>query len=83
MAITIGFGQNAHSLAEPTWNFFNTLLQLGVVPEQMQIARVVPLPKVNNPKSTNDYRPISVMSVKKTKSALLKIQHRISNCRES
>jgi hypothetical protein len=50
-------------LAEPVCSIFNASISEGVVPPVWKIANVVPIPKVNPPKSiSTDIRPISLTS---------------------
>ena len=44
-------------------NLFNLSLQTGIVPNEFKSAKVTPLYKSGNLEDTNNYRPISVLSV--------------------
>ena len=41
----------------------NNFISFGTFPEYWKVARISPVPKVNNPSSPNDFRPISVLPV--------------------
>ncbi len=41
-------------------NMFNEFIHSGTVPAKLKISRVVPVPKIENPLSPNDTRPISI-----------------------
>ena len=41
----------------------NMSFSSGVIPKQLKTTKVVPIPKVNDPKSVNEFRPISVTNV--------------------
>ena len=41
----------------------NLSFHTGIVPEQMKIARVVPIYKHGEPSQFNNYRPVSVLNV--------------------
>ena len=48
-------------VAAPLTQIFNQSLILGVVPDQMKIAKIVPVFKAGNKKALNNYRPISIL----------------------
>ena len=52
----VGF---AAELTLPFCNITNCALQSGVFPEAFKISEIVPIPKVNPPKTLKDLRPIS------------------------
>ena len=51
------------SIAPSVTSLFNQSLKLGRVPMKWKESRVVPIPKVPAPKSPDNYRPISLLSV--------------------
>ena len=53
----------AASIASSITELFNSSLKLGSVPQQSKEARVVSIPKVPVPKSPDNYRPISLLSL--------------------
>jgi hypothetical protein len=53
----------AVSLAPSIIALFNLSLQLGRIPQAWKGSRVVPIPKISAPKSPDNYRPISLLSV--------------------
>ena len=53
----------ATSLAPSVAALFNLSLQLGRIPQAWKRSRVVPIPKVTAPKSPDNYRPISLLSL--------------------
>ena len=53
----------AESLASPLTNILNNCISKQVFPRQWKIARISPIPKVNDIKSKNDLRPISILPV--------------------
>ena len=53
----------AASIAPSVAALFNLSLQLGRIPKEWKKSRVVPIPKVSSPKSPENYRPISLLSV--------------------
>ena len=50
-------------LAEPLNKIFNTSLQEGVFPSVWKTASIIPVPKVKNPASANELRPIALTNV--------------------
>ena len=50
----------ADTLCVPLTHIFNISLLLGEVPDLWKYAMVTPIPKVTTPKSTSDFRPISI-----------------------
>ena len=50
------------SIADPLEYIFNVSLSTGQVPEQMKIAKVIPLFKKGDSLDTSNYRPISLLS---------------------
>ena len=48
-------------VAAPHTHIFNQSFILGVVPDQMKIANIVPVFKAGNKKVLNNYRPISIL----------------------
>ena len=53
----------AASTAPSITEVFNFSLKLGSIPQQWKEAHVIPIPKVPVPKSPNNYRPISLLSL--------------------
>ena len=53
----------AESLASPLKNILNNCISKQVFPRQWKIARISLMPKVNDIKSKNDLRPISILPV--------------------
>ena len=58
-------------IASPFTDTINTVIETSIFPHQWKTARVVPIPKVNYPSDTTDYRPISILP------ALSKIAERL------
>jgi len=50
----------SYELADIIAHIFNTSFHTGTVPQQWRKAIVTPVPKIPNPTSLGDYRPISV-----------------------
>ena len=50
------------SIADPLEHIFNLSITSGVFPEQMKIAKVIPLFKKGNTLDASNYRPISLLS---------------------
>lgn len=50
-------------ITSPLTSIINRSFEKGIVPMQMKIARVVPIYKSGDKKRTNNYRPISILSV--------------------
>ena len=42
---------------------FNLSFQTGIIPHQWKIANIVPIPKIPNPSSLTDFRPISLTPI--------------------
>ena len=53
--------QSIDLIAEPFTHIINLSINNGIVPDQMKIARVVPIYKSNDRLKFNNYRPISVL----------------------
>ena len=51
----------ANELSIPLTHIFNLSLSSGIVPDQLKIARVVPIHKKECKDAFNNYRPISVL----------------------
>lgn len=52
---------------------FNLIIDSGTYPSCWKMSRVIPIPKCNNPKSTSDFKPISILpSLSKTFEIILK-----------
>ena len=58
-------------IASPFTDIINTMIETSISSHQWKTARVVPIPKVNYPSDTTDYRPISILA------ALSKIAERL------
>lgn len=50
-------------LASPLSYIINNAIDKNIFPEQWKIARICPIPKVNEPTKIEEYRPISVLPV--------------------
>lgn len=50
------------SIVSPLTHIFNLSLRDGVVPHQFKIAKIVPIFKGGDPKSSDNYRPISLLN---------------------
>ena len=51
-----------YSLANPLKHVFGLSFSTGIVPEQFKIAKVVPIFKSGDPRSADNYRPISLLN---------------------
>ena len=54
---------NINDLVDPLKYIFNLSLEQSVVPDQMKIAKVVPIYKKDNAQVASNYRPISLLSI--------------------
>ena len=54
---------NANILCDPLLYLFNLSLSQGVVPQQMKIAKIIPIFKKGDVHLTSNYRPISLLSI--------------------
>ena len=54
-------------------NIFNKSMQLGIFPDKLKIAKVIPIHKGGKTDVINNYRPISILS------SLSKIYEKITN----
>ena len=59
-------------IASPLTTIINKSFELGMVPESMKMARVVPIFKSGDKKKTNNYRPISILSTFTVSKALVR-----------
>jgi len=50
-------------LKKPLTDIYNLSLESGIFPEQLKIAKVIPVHKKGNTKNINNYRPIATLSV--------------------
>ncbi len=50
-------------IKKPLCHVFNLSISSGIVPDELKVARVVPIFKSGDPTMCNNYRPISVLSV--------------------
>lgn len=57
------YSANAHAIADPVLHVFNICMRSGHFPDTYKRAKVTPVPKVKNPTSADDYRPISITPV--------------------
>ena len=62
-------------LAKPLRVIFQASIDMGIIPKSMKVAKITPIPKVKNPTSVSDYRPINCTS------PFLKILERIVHLR--
>jgi hypothetical protein len=53
---------NKHLLCEPLAYLFNLSLLNGIVPDNMKLAKVIPIYKKGDAALTSNYRPISLLS---------------------
>ena len=53
----------AETLAGPLTHILNCCIKTSHFPEAMKIVRVYPIPRVNHPKTEQDYCPISLLPV--------------------
>ena len=51
------------SIAKGITKLFNLFLKTGIFPTDWKFARVVPIPKLGNPDSPSNYRPISTLPI--------------------
>lgn len=50
-----------NGIADPLAHIFNCSFEFGIVPEDMKIAKIIPLHKGDNPELVTNYRPISIL----------------------
>jgi len=50
-------------LTVPLCHIFNQSIEQGIVPEQLKLAKIIPLFKSKDPLLTDNYRPISILNV--------------------
>lgn len=53
----------SYSLATPLVSLFNLSFETGIFPDQLKIAKVIPLFKSDDKRMINNYRPISILPV--------------------
>ena len=53
----------AYSFVDPLLHIYNLSFASGIVPDQLKLAKVVPIYKKGERHTTNNYRPISLLSV--------------------
>ena len=53
----------AEYIASPLTFISNNLIEESKFPDQWEIARISPIPKVTNPTELKDYRPISILPI--------------------
>ena len=53
----------AEHLASPVTYIINTCVKWNEFPSLWQIACISPIPKVNEPKTNDDYHPVSILPV--------------------
>ena len=51
----------ASIISKPLTDIFNLSLSTGIVPEQLKLAKVIPIYKKEDPKIFSNYRPVSVL----------------------
>ena len=52
----------AYEISRPISHIFNLSLEKGIFPENLKASRTVPIFKCGDPKSCDNYRPISLVS---------------------
>lgn len=52
---------NMNSIAGPLCHIINQSISTGIVPEDIKIARVIPIYKKDEPNRFENYRPISIL----------------------
>ena len=55
--------QNIHALIKPLTYLINCSINKGIFPDELKIAKVIPIYKSGDKTSIENYRPISVLSV--------------------
>jgi len=50
-------------LKKPLTNIYNASLESGIFPDQLKIAKVIPVDKKGDKKNVQNYRPIALLSV--------------------
>jgi hypothetical protein len=53
--------ESIFNTAGPLAHIFNLSFESGIVPDQMKLAKVIPIFKSGNKKLFNNYRPISIL----------------------
>ena len=53
----------ADYLASPMTNIINHCINTSSVPSEWKTSRICPVPKIKNPQSISDYRPISILPI--------------------
>ncbi len=53
--------ETIEDIAVPLCHVFNLSFSTGIVPDQMKIAKIIPIFKNDNPQLLNNYRPISIL----------------------
>ena len=54
--------QYKHIFLKPLKAIFTVSLNSGIIPHTMKIGKITPVPKINQPKTANDFRPITSLS---------------------
>ncbi len=54
--------ESINCISLPLTHIINLSLESGIVPQDMKIAKVIPIHKSSDPTSLNNYRPISLLS---------------------
>ncbi|XP_037810201.1 uncharacterized protein LOC119602646 isoform X1 [Lucilia sericata] len=50
-------------IIKPLTHIYNTILMTNAYPNNWKLARIVPIPKIRNPRHLTDFRPISILPI--------------------